>query len=354
MSYQSVLNDFAEQKYFSNSTYLVATNQGTILVRYPAKLENFIPRIYDIASLTKIFATGCMLADAMENYEFQINSPIAAFPKVLSRLELDHQKTKNITVKQLISHTSGLIPWLPFYAVESVDLWNLIFEQAQLDQQRRYSDVGFILLGMILEDVLGTTIDDWFFNNFIKLLNLTSTGYRHQLTQHKNEIFVPTSMGNPFEQQLTKKFVNDYGKIFKFKSSKVEFRNYRLQGECNDGNAFYFNQISSHAGLFSTPEELAMIVKHWLKDDSIYLKAFKKLITFNNNHAEHLFCSSDATLSWNKNLSLYGHHGFTGCSFSIDQDFSTFRIFLSNRQFFGLDSQGNYPAWKKILNALNE
>lgn len=349
MSYQSQLNIFATKSFYSKASYLVTKHCGTTLVRYPELEES---GIFDIASLTKIFATGCMLADAMENHQLKLNSPLIEFPQVLSRLQLTHPKIKDITLLQLVSHTSGLMPWVPFYAVDPKDLWNLIFSQAKNDQQRRYSDLGFILLGKVLEDFLNIKIDEWFMQKFILPLKLVRTGYRHQLKQYSNDKFVATSLGNPFETKLTDNFFRDYANIFK--RTATTFRQHRLQGECNDGNAYFMNQVASHAGLYSTTDELAQIIKHWQSNDVTYLSAFKKLTSLNKQNFEYLFCASDETLSWNKNISMYGHHGFTGCSFAMDTDFTDFQIFLSNRQYFGLNTDGHYPPWKKILNALSE
>ncbi len=349
MSYQSLLKTFAEQNFFTKASYLMVKSSSTTLVQYP---NDQPPSIFDIASLTKIFSTGCMLADAMENHGLNLNSTVADFPQVINELELSHPKVKQITLQQLISHTSGLMPWVPFYALKSQGLWNFIFDQLKDDQQRRYSDVGFILLGKILENHLKLKIDTWFKQKLILPLNLQNTGYRHQLSHLHSQLFIPTSMGNPFEEKLSKRFFTDYGEALK--KDDIKFRQYRLQGECNDGNAFYMSQVAPHAGLFSTAKELSLIVNHWMNGDSTYLNAFKKIIASNKKNIEHLFCASDETLSWNKNLSLIGHHGFTGCSFSMNLDFKTYRIFLSNRQYHGLDAQGNYPAWKKILSVLSE
>ncbi len=353
MSYQSILSTFADQNFFTKASYLIDKNSKTALVQYP---DVNTPHIFDIASLTKIFATGCMLADALEKHGLTLDTPLAKYPQLMGQLELNHPLIQEITLQELISHTSGLIPWVPFYAVNphhnSQSLWNFIFEQSKRDHQRRYSDVGFILLGKVLESHLKLSIDDWFKQKFILPLKLSNTGYRHQLNHHLNIEFVPTSLGNPFEEILTQRFFKDYGDSFK--KTEVSFRKNRLQGECNDGNCNFMQQVAPHAGLFSTAEELALIVKHWQNGDPTYLSVFKKLFALNSINHEHLFCVSDETLSWNKNLSLFGHHGFTGCSFAMSSDFKTFRIFLSNRQFNGLDAQGHYPAWKKVISALSE
>lgn len=364
MSFQTVLNSFGEQKFYSKACYLLKNDTKSLLVRYPFLTNNVsdslppvsyddrIEYIYDVASLTKIFVTGSMLADALVNYKLDINATIVSYPKTVNHFQLSNNYIMKITLKELISHTSGLIPWAPFYACEKNNLWDYIFSLSSRDYKRRYSDIGFMLIGKILEEHLDMSLDEWFKKKLIVPLNLKNTGFRNQLNHHDATAFVPTSLGNPFEQILAEKFFIDYPQIKK--STKFTTRLHRLQGECNDFNAFSMNQVAPHAGLFSTAEELALIVHHWIHQEPMYLECFKFLLSKNQHPLEHLFCSSDETLSWNKNKAMFGHHGFTGCSFSMDNNFKTYRVFLSNRQFYGLDSQGHYPPWKKILNALAE
>lgn len=362
MTHESILSDFAQQKFFTQACYSISNTieKKTKLICFPA---NSSTHIYDVASLTKIFVTGSMLADSIVNCGLELKTPLSQFPKWQNRYSLGANLLQQITIGDLVSHTSGLAPWFPFYAIKKSDeplLWNLIFSKVQQDGKRRYSDLGFILLGSLLEELHGITIHDWFERHVLKVLNLKKTGFRSQLQHLVQNQFVPTSVGNPFEKILAKRILSEWEKDLRFAkidylpANEIPFREYRLQGECNDGNCFHFNQVAPHAGLFSSAEELLIMAQYLFDKESSSRKVFQQLVAANSGAKEFLFCASDETLSWNSTLSLVGHHGFTGCSFSMDQTFSQFRIFLSNRQYFGLDKQNNYPQWKKILTLLSE
>lgn len=364
MTYQSILNSFAEQKFFTKATYLTGKANKTELVCYPQLQQRQLVSeyIFDVASLTKVFVTGSMLVDAI-NHGLDIQAPLNQFSSISKVLEIKHPNIEKITIAELISHTSGIAPWFPLYSLDKKNttvFWNLILSRATRDNQRRYSDLGFILLGKILEEYLQVKIDLWFKQNIIVPLDLKFTGYRHQLQQYTQNAFVPTSMGNPFEKILARKVFFEWQSDLEKEGIKylsldeLSYRNYRLQGECNDANAFHLDQVAPHAGLFSTANDLSKVVQYWLTSDENHISVFKNLLNLNQGSKEHLFCATDATLSWNKNKNLFGHHGFTGCSFAMDTNFDSYQIFTSNRQYYGLDEQGNYPQWKKILNFLSQ
>jgi CubicO group peptidase (beta-lactamase class C family) len=364
MSSKIILENYAQQKFFTHASYLATSsiNHSTKLICYPDSLASQ-EGIYDVASLTKIFVTGSMLAHTLDQKMCELTTPLSMFKCFQKFKNIDPQIFSKIMIGDLVSHTSGLAPWFPFYSIKDLNdpkLWKVIFDKVQNDGKRRYSDIGFICLGKVLEELWQMKIDVWFHKYIIQKLQLKNTGYRHQLNHLKNEQFIATSMGNPFEKYLAIKVLKEWetdltnASVDYSRAEEIIFRKHRLQGECNDGNCFYMGQVAPHAGLFSTAKELAIIVDHWLDQSFHYQKIFKKFLDISTHEKQYLFCTNHDTLNWNENASLFGHHGFTGCSFSMNKDFSKYRIFLSNRQFFGLDLQNNYPQWKKILSPLME
>ncbi len=360
MTENTILESYAQQKFFTHASYLTgnSNNISTKIIHYPSLVTD---QVFDVASLTKVFVTGSMLAQSMHQYQLSLDTPILQFSSWHQNLQIDKQYLQGITIGDLLSHTSGITSWFPLYALKNFNqskIWNLFFFRAQKDRQRRYSDLGFICLGKILEELWNLPIEIWFQKYIIQKLNLKNTGYRLQLPHLQNSDFIPTSIGNPFEQFLTQKTLLEWEKdlqqanIDYFLPTEISFRHYRLQGECNDGNCFFLGQYGPHAGLFSTVEDLGRIIQHWLIEETSYAKYFKFLWELSNSKREYLFCTSHETLAWKPEAQLFGHHGFTGCSFSLDSSLSQFRIFLSNRQFYGLDDQKNYPPWKRILNLL--
>lgn len=368
MSYQSkwdkILSHYNEMQYFSHCAFSFVDNSKNIFHTAVFPKSNNKVWIYDLASVTKVITTGGMLCHAL-NKGIDLKTPIKNL--LNTKRKIEHEKLNSILLIDLVTHTSGLPSWFPLYSLKDTkDLskfWSVVFDRTSNDQARRYSDLGIMLLGYILEDYLNIKIMDWVYNNLITPLNLKNFGYLTQLGKVNDSPFefVPTSMGNPFEKMLAKKVLAEWELSLKMHSvvfhpwEDISWRKHRLTGECNDGNAHCLAGVSSHAGLFSSHEDLVKVVQYLISPKEIFKSYFEKLIKLSLEYKkEFLLCTSFETLQWDIQNRLVGHHGFTGCSIAWDRSLESSRIFCSNRQFYGLNANGDYPAWKKILSDLEQ
>src|SRR5690606_2521774 len=116
--------------------------------------------------------------------------------------------------------------------------------------QRAYSDLGFMLLGCLVERISGRPLDRFLEEELYGPLGLRSTAFRPR--DRGLGPFAATSHGNPYEYRM----VADPNFGYRVEENALDFtrwRNYTLIGEVNDGNAFYGNEgLAGHAGLFST------------------------------------------------------------------------------------------------------
>ena len=120
-------------------------------VREPEQIPASLDTIYDLASLTKPLLTGLLCARFVESGELTIDAPLSTY---LS--EFDRPDKSSITIRHLLTHTSGLPAWRPLYLLTS-DRDKVIETIAEEPLQNKpgervvYSDLGFIVLGFLLQ-----------------------------------------------------------------------------------------------------------------------------------------------------------------------------------------------------------
>jgi CubicO group peptidase (beta-lactamase class C family) len=260
---------------------------------------------------------------------------------------------KQITIRNLLTHTAGLIEWYPLFyrASNKQETYKVIGElplKYPVGEGRHYSDLGFILLGEIIEKVSGMPLDQFDEQNIFKPFGMNNTTY-NPLKKGFTK-FAATSHGNPFETRM----VHDTSMGYVFKEINPDqwngWRTYTLKGEVNDGNAWYaLRGVSGHAGLFSTVDDLQKLVDMLKNDGKTGSKQFisKKTI--------HEFLTKDKYkngLGWMMDTDdsvikdgpagTFGHTGFTGTSIAVVPSLNVSVILLINRQNMGLLKTGYY------------
>ncbi|MBL0136020.1 MAG: serine hydrolase [Chitinophagaceae bacterium] len=171
---------------------------------------------------------------------------------------------KDITIRHLLTHTSGLHDWYPMYyrSNNRQSTYKLIGSlplKYPVGKERHYSDLGFTILGQIIETISGMPLEEYVDKNIFKPLGMKSSTYipiKKGFTK-----FAATSHGNPYEKRM----VYDSSLGYQFPEIKHDswngWRQYTLKGEVNDGNAWYANGgVSGAAGLFSTISDIQRLV----------------------------------------------------------------------------------------------
>src|SRR6266851_10293662 len=138
---------------------------------YPATLET----IYDLASLTKPLVTGLLCARLVESGELTLDSSVAQYLQEFDRADKHH-----ITVRELLTHTSGLPAWRPLYltahekegALAAMANEKLVYKTGK---RVAYSDPGFIVLGFLLQRLTGAPFDQLAQRDIIDPLKLRRT-----------------------------------------------------------------------------------------------------------------------------------------------------------------------------------
>ena len=280
-----------------------------------------VDTIFDLASLTKIFATTTLSMILYERGLLDLESPVSAYIP-----EFRGENKDRVLVKDLLAHTGGLLWWTDLY---------MKFEGQPPEKARRgyieaicempldysprsktsYSDLGILLLGEILERVSGKPLD----------------------VMAQEEVFDPLGMDDtmfrPHESLL--------GRIAP--TEQDAWRGRVVHGEVHDENAFGLGGLAPHAGLFSTASSLAPFPQMYLNGGAYNGRRIVNAETIElfTTRAE-LAPDSSRALGWDTpsepsssgayfSAASYGHTGFTGTSMWIDPERELFALLLTNR-----------------------
>jgi CubicO group peptidase (beta-lactamase class C family) len=338
---------------FPSAVYLVAENGEAVFqdslghaVVEPRKFKATVGTIYDLASLTKPLVTGLLIAKLIDSGRLQLSDPIGAYLSLLQGEKAD------ITIRELLLHTSGLPAWLPFYLF--VDRKDAIAAaiattELNLDQQPvTYSDLNFLLLAFILEGFHGETIEKIALRDIFAPLGLADTMFKPPAD--RRDRIAASERGNEYERNTCielgylppnsdPKDATDKGIPTPISDTRF-FRDYQIWGEVHDGNAWFMGGIAGHAGLFSTVEETFRIALQFLPEHTKLLRPdttelfrtnFTKGVNEARSIAFQLAETTDSTAGRMMSPRAFGHLGFTGTSVWIDPVMDRVFILLTNR-----------------------
>ena len=324
---------------FPSAVYLVA-EKGEIVyhdalgnaVVTPEVIPARLDTIYDLASLTKPLVTGLILAKLIESGNVELYEAIS----IVETRKLK-EGTLALTIGELATHTSGLKSWLPFYLLvksrEEVSDW-IVNLGSSGDNKVVYSDLNFILLGLLIENVFKQRLDFVFHDTVCEPLGLPNTAYDDDFDSNKE--LAASEKGNEYERLtcIEQGFFDANSKENSF------FRHDVIWGEVHDGNAYFMGGVAGHAGLFSTAEEVFKIALQFLPQYTKLLKPepcelfrtnFTKGMNEDRSFAFQLASTEDSTAGTKMSPESFGHNGFTGTSLWIDPVKDRIFVLLTNR-----------------------
>ncbi|HID32000.1 MAG TPA: class A beta-lactamase-related serine hydrolase [bacterium (Candidatus Stahlbacteria)] len=262
--------------------------------------------VFDIASLTKVIATAPAVMKLYELGRLSLDDKIGKFLK-----EFKGKRNHDLTIYQLLNHSSGLRPWYPLYGLEEEARLPFLAElrpDFEPGTETNYSCLNYIILGVLIERITGS------FKQFLKgeifsPLGMEDTGFGPVDVVHA----ATTEVGNRHEEKLAEGLVGE----------DFNWRDYPITGEVHDGNSFYaYGGISGNAGLFSTIDDLKIFIRAYL-DFNLPLKRETMELM------ERPF--KGRGLGWVvKDDHTLFHAGFTGCGVWINRDEDYGIGFISN------------------------
>ena len=280
----------------------------------PASPEVTTASLFDLASLTKVVATTAMAMILYERGLLDLEAPVTA---IVPEFANHDSRRREITLRMLLAHSSGLPAYEKLFlrAKTREDLLQAAFTTplaAAPGARAEYSDVGFIILGVILERLADETFDAFCQREIFGPLGMTNTTFNP--TRALKDSIPPTADDRTFRHRI-------------------------IQGEVQDENASILGGIAGHAGLFSAAEDLAIFAHAMLNSGHPILRpATVELFSRRESAPE----GTSRALGWDtpsapsqsgKYFSprSFGHLGYTGTSLWIDAEHQLSITLLTNR-----------------------
>lgn len=331
------LTEYINSGEFPSAVYLIGEGEEVVFadalghsVVQPYRIANKLDTIYDLASLTKPLITGMLCARRIELGELTLDSSVSHYLP-----EFERTDKQMITVRELLTHTSGLPAWRPLYILAEDERERAAGAIASLDLEYKpgtrvvYSDLGFIALGILLERMTGHQLADLAQREIFEPLNLKQTFFNPEVALQTGIAACET--GNLYEKNMCAE------------SGSGNYSNSRqrlIWGEVHDGNAYFLGGAAGHAGLFSTATELFQLAQQFIPGYSHLLTAetcalFRQNMTEGLEEARslawQLAATKDSTAGTDLPPDAFGHNGFTGTSLWIDAEHARVFILLTNR-----------------------
>ena len=325
----AILSRGCEQKAFPGAAFAVAHNSSTVLqgavgrFTYDENSDDVtLSTIFDIASVTKVVATTAMTMLLYERGRLGLQQPVI---EILPEFELEDSRRKLVTIEMLLAHSSGLPAYLKLFQ-QARDRESLLKAALQVPLEQdpgthaEYSDIGFILLGELLERIAGETLDPFC----------------------SREIFVPLEMQSTFFCPTA-----ELRRTIPPTRNHQDFRHRVIQGEVYDENASVMGGVSGHAGLFSKTADLMQFSATVLglgtqlfRPQTIELFTQRQATPPGTSRALGWDTPSSPSQS-GKHFSpnSFGHLGYTGTSLWIDAQRKIAIALLTNRTWPNNQSQ---------------
>ncbi len=363
----SIVNNALMQKAFPGCNVLIAKDGKVIFQksygyhtydnRVPASLDD----IYDLASVSKVTGALPGIMKLYEEGKCLLDVPFSSYWRDWRKRFLHPSDKGDLTVREMLAHQSGLIPFLPFwrksvshgqlspklYSVEQDQRHNLEvapglyispkFKKSVYKDMRKsplktrgkyvYSDLSLILFPEVIAKLSGQKYTQYLDQNFYRPLGATTITY-NPLRKFSTEQVVPTEYDTIYRKRL-------------------------VHGSVHDESSAVLGGLAGNAGLFASANDLAKLVQMYVQYGTYGGKQYLKKSTFeefnrvqfpqNNNRRALGFdkpsidnqkldrekaypCSGPSPQS-------FGHFGFTGTFFWADPANGLTYIFLSNRVY---------------------
>jgi CubicO group peptidase (beta-lactamase class C family) len=273
--------------------------------------------LWDLASLTKVVATTSAIMRLVEQGRLTLDRPVAAY---LPRFTGPGKE--RVTVRMLLDHTSGLPSYVEYFRLAPTrdSAVALLYREPLRrppGQSAVYSDLNFLLLGLLVEQVSGESLDRF----------------------AAREIFLPAGMHDT-------RFRPPSGLAPRI-APTGRWHGRPVAGVVSDRNALRFGGVAGHAGLFATASDLARYARLWLNGGSLdgrrvlAAETVRSFLAPTGRRATRL-------LGWERpdpddrrdthfgrlvSEAAYGHTGWTGTELWIDPARDLFVVFLTNRSY---------------------
>ncbi|MFG2690990.1 serine hydrolase [Streptomyces sp. NPDC048405] len=273
--------------------------------------------VFDLASISKLF-TSILAVQQLERGALELEAPVASYLPDFGRAG-----KQGVTIRQLLTHTSGFRAWIPLYSAPTYEeRVRLVYDEAPVNDPGTaylYSDLNMISLQLVLEKVTGRTLDVLLRDGITRPLGLDRTRYNPPASWRPG-IAATEDARLPWSGL-------DRGLVW---------------GEVHDENAFSLGGVAGHAGVFSCAWDLAVLGRTLLNGGS-----YGRVRILRPESVELMFTDFNTDFPGDEHglgFELYqhwymgamatprtaGHTGFTGTSLVLDPTTDSFLVVLGN------------------------
>ena len=326
---------------FPGAIAVVGTKEGPVLTIAAGQLDwqpspaPDASTLWDIASLTKIVGLTSAMMLLVESGRVNLDAPVQRYVP-----EFNGRWKDAVTIRHLLTHSSGLPAWRPLYKEADGPASAMALAIATpLDTmpgiRMVYSDLGAIILGEVVTRVTGQPLERFLRERVFMPLGMQETTYLP--AEALRARIAPTEV-DPWRQR-------------------------HLRGEVHDENAFALGGISAHAGLFSTATDLVRLARMYLGGGTLEGHRFVSPATIAQFTTVQDPALSHRALGWETpngtnsaghlmSARAFGHTGFTGTSIWIDPERGVFVLLLSNRVNPTREHRGIYDLRVVVADAV--
>ncbi|HON49939.1 MAG TPA: glycoside hydrolase family 3 N-terminal domain-containing protein [Candidatus Sumerlaeota bacterium] len=311
-------------------------------VLQPEKIAMSPDTIFDLASITKMVATNTSIMILIEDGKIRLDDYVVKYLPEFAAKGKD-----KITIRHLLTHTSGLPPFKQYYKTLKgrSAFYKAVCDEAPanaLGTNRIYSDIGFMTLGFIVEKVSGKDLNEFTQERIFKPLNMKHTRFNPPASWKK--------------RIAATEFWSHWNRL--------------AWGEVHDENANAIGGIAGHAGLFSTAGDLAIFCQMLLNGGKygniriLQPQTIRQFYTLQTKPeiSKHqgmgwILGSTETDGTGGLGPDSFGHSGFTGTLIWINPKYQTFGILLTNAIHTDRkNAQRAYvrnPFFKALLQSMN-
>lgn len=288
--------------------------------------------IFDMASVSKLF-TSTAAMQLVERGLINLDDPVARYIPAFAT-----GGKEAVTIRQLLTHTSGFPAWLPLYSAYPTPEARIqaVYDATLINPPGStylYSDLNMITMGKVVETVSGLPLDQFVAENITGPLGMKDTGY------------------NPPASELQRTAATEYQP---WTGRGI------VWGTVHDENAYSLNGVAGHAGVFSTAYDLAILAQTFLNGGRYGQAQILKPETVREMLTNMVpqFPGDDHGLGWELNQMWYeealasgvtaGHTGYTGTSIVVNPLNNTTVILLTNR-VHPSRNKGTINPWRRYV-----
>ncbi len=302
--------------YFPSACVRVFDDRETLAVVCAGEAREH--SLFDVASLTKI-ATATQILRLISAGRLGLDTALGTIFPEAEEEDILRERLSKISIRQLLTHTSGIVDWYPFYSRKGEPFWQVMayaLAHTEPVSGMVYSDLNYMILGKVIERLQEKSLDRCLQEDLVVPLGLGRMMY----CPPADADIIPSSYGNPIEERMCR----ERGIAFDGFRNREE----AVRGEVNDGNChYYFWGVCGLAGIFAEAEAYERLCRYYMNTgDPLLIEAQRE-----QPGAPSRGLGFQTGASYPHGC---GHTGFTGTGIWFSRKYRIGAVSMTNRLFY--------------------